>query len=177
MEKMFYKIALLFKGGLTEEEANTEYTKVVETLKVHGDIAQEIKPNKIGLAYPIAKSTEAYFATIKFEPAENTVVDFKDWFMKIDVLRVLITKNDNLTVEKVAGFSPIIKAVEEEIPEIPTELESTTELEPSVAVEEAVTPAVEAETKVAPETPEVEAKKEPEVDMNALDEKLEELLK
>ena len=174
---MFYKIALLFKGALTEEEANTEYTKVVEVLKVHGNIAQEIKPNKIGLAYPIVKSTEAYFATIKFEPAEDVVVDFKDWFMKINVLRVLITKNDNLTVEKVAGFSPIIKAVEEEVPEIPVEVESTSELEASTAAEETIAPVAEVETTMAPETPEVESKKEPEVDMNALDEKLEELLK
>jgi len=92
MEKMFYKIALLFKGTLTEEEAYTEYNKVIEILKTHGNIAQEIKPNKISLAYPIAKSTEAYFATIKFEPNEETVVDFKNWFMKVNILRVLVTK-------------------------------------------------------------------------------------
>ncbi|HPR91505.1 MAG TPA: 30S ribosomal protein S6, partial [Candidatus Paceibacterota bacterium] len=110
MEKMFYKVAVLFKGSLTEEEANAEYTKVTEELKIHGVITQEVKPNKIVLAYPIAKSTEAYFATVKFEPAENTTLDFKDWLKKADVLRVLITKNDNVTVEKVTGFSPALKA-------------------------------------------------------------------
>ena len=174
---MFYKIALLFKGTMTEEEANTEYTKVVENLKAHGNIAQEIKPNKIGLAYPIAKTTEAYFATIKFEPIENTVIDFKDWLKKADVLRVLITKNDNLTVEKITGFSPAVKAAEEELPEIAVEEANISEVEPVIAPEETSTPTVTEETKMAPEAPAVEAKKEPEVDMNALDEKLEELLK
>lgn len=174
MEKMFYKVAVLFKGSLTEEEANAEYTKVVEELKMHGIITQEVKPNKIVLAYPIAKSTEAYFATIKFEPAENVTVDFKDWLKKADVLRVLITKNDNLTVEKVTGFSPVLKAAEEEIPEVLVEPESISAPEPILAAEETVKP-VSGEEPVV--TNEAEAKKEPEVDMNALDEKLEELLK
>lgn len=174
MEKMFYKVAVLFKGSLTEEEANAEYTKVTEELKMHGIITQEVKPNKIVLAYPIAKSTEAYFATVKFEPAENTTLDFKDWLKKADVLRVLITKNDNVTVEKVTGFSPALKAVEDENLEEPMKQENVGDSAPALAAEETVefTPAEESAANV-----ETEAKKEPEVDLNALDEKLEELLK
>jgi ribosomal protein S6 len=169
MAKMFYKIALLFKGGLTEEEGNAEYVKVTEELKTHGIILQEIKPTKIGLAYPISKSTEAYFATVKFEPTEGIVVDFKSWLKKANVLRVLITKNDNLTVEKVAGFTPATIMVEE-IPEIALETPAITEEE----IPEII-PITSLEIPVVEEKPVFEEK--PEVDMNALDEKLEELLK
>lgn len=166
---MFYKVALLFKGGLTEAEGTAEYVKVIEELKTHGVILQEIKPTKIGLAYPISKSTEAYFATVKFEPTEGTVVDFKDWLKKANVLRVLITKNDNLTVEKVAGFTPAAIMVEE-IPEIALATPVITKEETSEII-----PVTSGETPVVVETPVTEEK--PEVDLNALDKKLEELLK
>ena len=169
MAKIFYKVALLFKGSLTEAEGTAEYVKVTEELKTHGVILQEIKPTKIGLAYPISKNTEAYFATVKFEPTEGTVVDFKDWLKKANVLRVLITKNDNLTVEKVAGFTPAAIMVEE-TPEITLETPVITEEE----IPEII-PATSGETSVIVETPVIEEK--PEVDLNALDKKLEELLK
>lgn len=173
---MFYKIALLFKGSLTEEEGIAEYSKVAEELRTHGSILQEIKPNKISLAYPIVKNTEAYFATIKFEPAENIIIDFKDWLKKANVLRVLITKNDNLTVEKVVGFSPIAKVIEENIPTIV--LEKPLLSEPEVLETIVAAPLGAGEIK---DTVELEKKNEvevkPEIDMNALDEKLEELLK
>lgn len=176
MSKMFYKIALLFKGGLTEEEANTEYAKAVEELKAYGNIPQEIKPNKISLAYPIAKSTEAYFATIKFEPTEEVVVNFKDWLKKANVLRVLITKNDSLTVEKVAGFSPLTKAIGEEIPAIITEKPIVSE--PEILEVVVSTPLEVVENKdVIEVVKKSKVEEKPEVDMNALDEKLEELLK
>jgi ribosomal protein S6 len=169
MNKMFYKVALLFKGDLAETEINAEYAKVLEILKTYGEILQELKPNKIGLAYPISKTREAYFATVKFAPKEETIVDFKTWFKKANILRVMVTKNDNLAVEKVTGFSPIIKpieavAIETLIPEIATLGIMSEETLPIV------------EPTIVENEPIVKEEK-PEIDMNALDEKLEELLK
>ncbi len=180
MNKMFYKIAMLFKGDLTEIEIDTEYAKVLEILKEHGEIAQELKPNKIGLAYPIAKTKDAYFATVKFEPKTEAIIDFKVWLNKVNLLRVMITKNDNLTVEKVIGFSPIAKVGEGVVaegmvgkPVIQASVAETAEV--GVLPLEEMIPIVEPTAPMNKATPHKEEK--PEIDMNALDEKLEELLK
>ncbi|MCX6737596.1 MAG: 30S ribosomal protein S6 [Candidatus Parcubacteria bacterium] len=180
MNKMFYKIAMLFKGDLTEIEIDTEYAKVLEILKEHGEITQELKPNKIGLAYPIAKIRDAYFATVKFEPKAEAIIDFKVWLNKANLLRIMITKNDSLTVEKVIGFSPIAKVVEGAVAE---SMVGKTVVQASVAetARVGVLPLEEIAPTVQPISPVSEivpAKEEkPEIDMNALDEKLEELLK
>jgi len=180
MNKMFYKIAMLFKGDLTETEIDTEYAKVLEILKEHGEITQELKPNKIGLAYPIAKTRDAYFATVKFEPKVDAIIDFKVWLNKANLLRIMITKNDNLTVEKVLGFSPIKKVTEEVMSEsvIGEHVVQTSVAEmgeAGVLPLEEIAPTVEPVNPVSEIVPAKEEK--PEIDMNALDEKLEELLK
>jgi ribosomal protein S6 len=171
MNKMFYKIAMLFKGDLTETEIDDEYSKILDILKEYGEITQELKPNRIGLAYPITKTRDAYFATVKFEPKAEVVIDFKNWLKKANLLRVMITKNDNLTVEKVVGFTPIAKVAEEVIPE--SVVEETVLVEPIITDE--IAPVVEPSEPIVAAEPVKEEK--PEIDMNALDEKLEELLK
>ncbi len=87
-----YEIALDLSGRLTEAELVSQIEKIKNTFQSIGaQLQKESEFNKINLAYPIKKETEAFFGYFWVELLPEKLVELKEQLnFNKDILRYLI---------------------------------------------------------------------------------------
>lgn len=92
MEKRVYEISFVLSGRLTESEIQSQIEKIKNLFQSIGvTLIKESEFNKINLAYPIKKETEAFFGYFWFETEPEKIKELKEQLtFEKNVLRYLI---------------------------------------------------------------------------------------
>lgn len=89
-----YEAIVIFKGDLTEDELEKEYSKVEDAIKKHeGRIEKFEKWSKKKLAYAIKKFREGFFLCLTFDALPESIVPLRELFkLNNNILRAQILR-------------------------------------------------------------------------------------
>ncbi len=126
MDKKVYEITFVLSSRLIDAELKELLEKIKQGLEGLGaKILKQSEFNKINLAYPIKKETQAYFGYFWFELEPEKISEIKDVFLfEKNILRYLIVtpppKHQQKTVKPKAQLRILskeqISALEEFVP-------------------------------------------------------------